>query len=69
MPGKVTAAATEPPDCLQERLRARLRGHRVKRLGSPYRSGRNGHWVKVKNPAAPAAQRLEDEDWETYTRR
>jgi hypothetical protein len=26
-----------------------------KRLGSPYRSGRSPHWVKVKNPAAPKA--------------
>ena len=25
-----------------------------KRLGSPYKSGRSPHWVKVKNPAAPA---------------
>jgi bifunctional non-homologous end joining protein LigD len=23
-----------------------------KRLGSPYRSGRSPHWVKVKNPKA-----------------
>ena len=26
-----------------------------KRLGSPYRAGRSPHWVKVKNPKAPAA--------------
>jgi ATP-dependent DNA ligase len=26
-----------------------------KRLGSPYRSGRVDHWLKIKNPAAPAA--------------
>ena len=25
-----------------------------KRLGSPYRSGRVNHWLKIKNPAAPA---------------
>jgi hypothetical protein len=25
-----------------------------KRLGSPYRSGRVAHWVKIKNPKAPA---------------
>ncbi len=24
-----------------------------KRLGSPYRSGRSAHWIKVKNPNAP----------------
>jgi bifunctional non-homologous end joining protein LigD len=34
-----------------------------KRLGSPYRSGRVNHWLKVKNPAAPAVGRLEEEDW------
>ncbi len=34
-----------------------------KRLGSPYRSGRSRDWIKVKNPAAPAARRLEEEDW------
>ena len=28
-----------------------------KRLGSPYRSGRSPHWVKVKNPKAPAVRR------------
>jgi len=33
-----------------------------KRLGSPYRSGRSPHWVKVKNPKAPAVKR-EAEDW------
>ena len=34
-----------------------------KRLGSPYRSGRSGHWVKTKNPAAPAVRREAEEDW------
>jgi bifunctional non-homologous end joining protein LigD len=34
-----------------------------KRLGSPYRSGRSAHWVKVKNPKAPAAKREAEEDW------
>ena len=34
-----------------------------KRLGSPYRSGRVDHWLKVKNPAAPAVQREAEEDW------
>ena len=27
-----------------------------KRLGSPYRSGRSPHWVKVKNPKAPGGK-------------
>ena len=34
-----------------------------KRLGSPYRAGRSSHWLKIKNPAAPAARRLDEEDW------
>jgi bifunctional non-homologous end joining protein LigD len=34
-----------------------------KRLGSPYRSGRTDHWIKVKNPAAPAIKREAEEDW------
>ena len=29
----------------------------------PYRGGRSDHWIKVKNPAAPAVRRLEEEDW------
>jgi bifunctional non-homologous end joining protein LigD len=33
-----------------------------KRLGSPYRSGRTAHWVKVKNPKAPAVKREAEED-------
>jgi bifunctional non-homologous end joining protein LigD len=34
-----------------------------KRLGSPYRLGRSAHWVKVKNPKAPAVKREAEEDW------
>jgi bifunctional non-homologous end joining protein LigD len=34
-----------------------------KRLGSPYRAGRSEHWIKVKNPAAPAVKREAEEDW------
>jgi bifunctional non-homologous end joining protein LigD len=33
-----------------------------KRLGSPYRSGRVDHWIKVKNPKAPAVKREAEED-------
>jgi hypothetical protein len=35
-----------------------------KRLGSPYRSGRSDHWLKIKNPAAPAVRREAEEDWD-----
>jgi ATP-dependent DNA ligase len=34
-----------------------------KRLGSTYRSGRVNDWLKIKNPAAPAAKREAEEDW------
>jgi hypothetical protein len=34
-----------------------------KRLGSLYKSGRSPHWLKVKNPAAPAVKREAEEDW------
>jgi bifunctional non-homologous end joining protein LigD len=34
-----------------------------KRLGSPYRSGRPPHWVKVKNPNSSAVKREAEEDW------
>ena len=33
-----------------------------KPLGSPYRAGRSAHWIKVKNPDAPAVKR-EAEEW------
>lgn len=34
-----------------------------KRRGSSYRSGRSPHWLKVKNPSAPAVRREAEEDW------
>ena len=34
-----------------------------KRLGSHYKSGRSDHWLKVKNPDAPAVKRIEEENW------
>ncbi len=34
-----------------------------KRRGSTYRSGRVSHWLKIKNPAAPAVTREAEEDW------
>jgi bifunctional non-homologous end joining protein LigD len=34
-----------------------------KRLGSPYRSGRTAHWIKVKNPNAPAVKRETESEW------
>jgi hypothetical protein len=37
-----------------------------KRFGSSYRSGRSAHWVKVKNPKAPAVKREAEEDWKRW---
>jgi len=34
-----------------------------KRTAKPYRSGRSPHWLKVKNPKAPAVKREAEEDW------
>jgi bifunctional non-homologous end joining protein LigD len=34
-----------------------------KRMGSLYRAGRSAHWLKVKNPAAPAVKREAEEEW------
>jgi bifunctional non-homologous end joining protein LigD len=36
-----------------------LEGIVAKRRDKPYQSGRSPHWIKVKNPAAPAATRVE----------
>jgi ATP-dependent DNA ligase len=44
------------------RIMARRNGV-SKRLGSSYRSGRSPHWVKIKNPKAPAVTREAEEDW------
>jgi bifunctional non-homologous end joining protein LigD len=40
-----------------------LEGIVSKRLGSRYRSGRTGDWLKFKNPNAPAVKREAEEDW------
>ena len=40
-----------------------------KRLGTPYRAGRSAHWLKIKNPAAPAVKREAEEDWRADERR
>jgi hypothetical protein len=47
----------------REACRLGCEGIVSKRHGSPYRSGRSVHWVKVKNPKAPAVKREAEEDW------
>ena len=34
-----------------------------KRKDSAYRSGRSPDWLKMKNTAAPAVKREDEEDW------
>lgn len=50
-------------DCVREACRLGCEGIVSKRLGSMYRRGRSPHWVKVKNPNAPAVKREAEEDW------
>jgi bifunctional non-homologous end joining protein LigD len=40
-----------------------LEGIVSKRRDSPYSSGRSPHWIKSKNPNAPAVKREAEEDW------
>ena len=40
-----------------------LEGIVSKRKGSTYRSGRSPDWLKMKNPAAAAVKREEEEEW------
>jgi bifunctional non-homologous end joining protein LigD len=47
----------------REACRLGCEGIVSKRLGSRYRSGRSQHWLKIKNPAAPAVKREAEEDW------
>jgi len=47
----------------REACRLGCEGIVSKRTGSLYRAGRSLHWVKVKNPKAPAVRREAEEDW------
>jgi len=40
-----------------------LEGIVSKRRDSAYRSGRSPHWLKIKNPASPAAKRIAEIEW------
>ena len=40
-----------------------LEGIVSKRRDSSYRSGRSPHWIKSKNPQAPAVRREAEEEW------
>jgi bifunctional non-homologous end joining protein LigD len=47
----------------REACRLGCEGIVSKRLGPIYRRGRSPHWIKVKNPNAPAVTREAEEDW------
>jgi bifunctional non-homologous end joining protein LigD len=47
----------------REACRLGCEGIVSKRLGSTYRPVRSPHWIKVKNPNAPAVKREAEEDW------
>jgi bifunctional non-homologous end joining protein LigD len=54
---------TDGETVFREACRLGCEGIVSKRLGSLYRSGRSPHWLKIKNPAAPAVTREAEEDW------
>ena len=45
-----------------------LEGIVSKRRNSSYSSGRSPHWIKSKNPNAPAVKRAAEEDWGQWRR-
>jgi bifunctional non-homologous end joining protein LigD len=60
----LNAHLEEPSDVVfRHACKLGLEGIVSKRIGSPYRSGRSPHWVKSKNPDAPAVRREEEEEW------
>ena len=57
------------PTVFAHACRLGLEGIVSKRKGSAYRSGRSPDWLKMKNPAAPAVKREDEEDWGKTRRR
>jgi ATP-dependent DNA ligase len=51
------------PTVFEHACRLGCEGIVSKRRGSRYAAGRSDLWIKVKNPAAPAALREAEEDW------
>jgi len=51
------------PLVFQHACKLGLEGIVSKRKDSRYASGRSPHWIKSKNPNAPAAKREAEEDW------
>ncbi len=51
------------PTVFQHACKLGLEGIVSKRKDSRYSSGRSLHWIKSKNPNAPAVKREAEEDW------
>src|SRR4051812_15121007 len=51
------------PTVFAHACKLRLEGIVSKRRNSSYSSGRSPHWIKSKNPDAPAVKREVEEDW------
>jgi bifunctional non-homologous end joining protein LigD len=47
----------------EQACRMGLEGIVSKRLSKPYKSGRSGHWLKLKNPESLAMIRARDAEW------
>jgi bifunctional non-homologous end joining protein LigD len=56
------------PDVFHHACMLGLEGIVSKRKDSQYRSGRSPHWIKNKNPNAPAVRREAEEDWGRHRR-
>jgi bifunctional non-homologous end joining protein LigD len=54
---------TDGPLVFAHACKLGLEGIVSKRKDSSYRSGRSPHWIKSKNPNAPAVKREAEEDW------
>jgi bifunctional non-homologous end joining protein LigD len=57
------------PDVFHHACMLGLEGIVSKRKDSQYRSGRSPHWIKSKNPNAPAVKREAEEDWGGWSAR
>jgi hypothetical protein len=60
---EVTASQQQQPLHLNQQTMLGLEGIVSNRKDSQYRSGRSPHWIKSKNPNAPAVKREAEEDW------
>ena len=53
-------AGEHGPMLFEHACRTGLEGIVSKRRDRPYQAGRSRYWIKIKNPASPAARRIEE---------